>query len=141
MIIIAKGEKGMNFPYMNMNPYQNIRANTNSINWVQGIEGAKAFTLMPKENVILMDSEVNDKFYIKICDDIGRCTLRVFKYHEEVETPVAPPADLSEYVKKSELQALLNEMLGGSNESTISGTKQAKQSGTGTAEQSGKRNQ
>ena len=31
-----------------------------------------------------------------------------------------------EYVKKSELQALLNEMLGGSNESTISGTKSDK---------------
>ena len=118
----------MSYPFMNpyQNPYQNARTSTNSINWVQGIEGAKAFTLMPKENVILMDSEVNDKFYIKICDDIGRCTLRVFKYHEEIETPAAPPADLSEYVKKSELQALLNEMLGGSNESTVSGTESTK---------------
>ena len=118
----------MSYPYMNpyQNPYQSMRSSTNSINWVQGIEGAKAFTLMPKENVILMDSEVNDKFYIKICDDIGRCTLRVFKYAEEVEAPAAPPADLSEYVKKSELQALLNEMLGGSNESTVSGTESTK---------------
>ena len=57
-----------NYPYPNVNPYA-VRTSTNSINWVQGIEGAKAFTLMPKENVILMDSEVNDKFYIKICDD------------------------------------------------------------------------
>lgn len=124
----------MYYPNMNpnMNPYQGIRSSTNSINWVQGIEGAKAFTLMPKENVILMDSEVNDKFYIKICDDIGRCTLRVFKYQEELEEKPAP-ADLSEYVKKSELQSLLNEMLGGSNESTISGTQSAKpSSGTGT---------
>lgn len=114
-----------NYPYPNMNPYANVRTSTNSINWVQGIEGAKAFALMPKENVILMDSEVNDKFYIKICDDIGRCTLRVFRYSEEVDEKPAP-ADLSEYVKKSELQALLNEMLGGSNESTISGTKSDK---------------
>ena len=112
--------------YPNMNPFQAMRPNANTINWVQGIEGAKAYALMPKENVILMDSEVNDKFYIKICDDIGRCTLRVFKYQEEMEEKPAPAADLSEYVKKSELQALLNEMLGGSNESTISGTESAK---------------
>lgn len=107
--------------YPTMNPYQSMRPTGNTINWVQGIEGAKAYNLMPKENVVLMDSEVNDKFYIKICDDIGRCTLRVFKYQEELEEkPV--PTDLSEYVKKSELQSLLNEMLGGSNESTVSGT-------------------
>ena len=118
-----------NYSYPNVNPYA-MRTSTNSINWVQGIEGAKAFTLMPKENVILMDSKVNDKFYIKICDDIGRCTLRVFKYFEEVEEKPAP-ADLSEYVKKSELHALLNEMLGGSNESTVSGTN-SKQSGSGS---------
>ena len=112
-----------------------MRTNTNSINWVQGIEGAKAYNLMPKENVVLMDSEVNDKFYIKICDDIGRCTLRVFRYTEEVEEKPVPVADLSEYVKKSELQALLNEMLGGSNESTVSTAQPAaKQSGSGKSE-------
>ena len=99
----------MYYPNMNMNPYQGMRASTNSINWVQGIEGAKAFTLAPKENVILMDSEVNDKFYIKICDDIGRCTLRVFKYQEELEEKPAP-ADLSEYVKKSEEARQMNQL-------------------------------
>jgi hypothetical protein len=124
----------MFYPNMNptMNPYQGMRPSANAINWVQGIEGAKAFALAPKENVVLMDSEVNDKFYIKICDDIGRCTLRVFKYQEELEEKPAP-ADLSEYVKKSELQALLNEMLGGSNESAVSGTQSTKQSGTGSS--------
>ena len=127
-----------NYPYMNPNPYQNARTSANAINWVQGIEGAKAFSLMPKENVVLMDSESNDRFYIKICDDIGRCTLRVFKYSEEVEEKPAP-ADLSEYVKKTELQALLNEMLGGQNESTVSRTQSTKQSGTDSAEQLCKR--
>lgn len=112
-----------NYPYPSANPYANMRTSTNSINWVQGIEGAKAFTLMPKENVILMDSESNDTFFIKICDDIGRCTLRKFTYHEEsTETPPVTQ-DLSEYVKKSELQSLLNEMLGGKNESNLSTAK------------------
>lgn len=130
----------MNYPnypgylFWNNNPSQNVQMSKNSINWVQGIEGAKAFTLMPKENVILMDSEVNDTFYIKICDDIGRCTLRVFKYQELIEGPAAVPTDLSEYVKKSELQALLNEMLGGStNESTLSAAKPKQAAGSGSA--------
>ena len=96
---------------MTQYPYTNPFAprQTNSINWVQGIEGAKAFTLMPRENVILMDSDVNDVFYIKICDDIGRCTLRKFKYYEEIDEPVRTTPDLSEYVKRSELEELLKE--------------------------------
>lgn len=117
----------MNYPFMNMtpSPYPSMRT-SNAITWVQGIEGAKAFTLMPKENVVLMDSESNDTFFIKICDDIGRCTLRKFKYQEETtETPPVIAQDMSEYVKKSELQDLLNEMLGGKkNEPTISTAKQ-----------------
>lgn len=104
-----------NYPLMNMNPnpYPGMRTSNNSINWVQGIEGAKAFTLMPKENVVLMDSESNDTFFIKICDDIGRCTLRKFTYHEETTETQPSIQDMSEYVKKSELKDLLNEMLGG----------------------------
>ena len=120
-----------NYPYMNQNPFAPMRTSKNSINWVQGIEGAKAFAMQPNENAVLMDSEVNDKFYIKICDDIGRSTLRVFKYSEEVEEKTAP-TDLSEYVKKSELQALLNEMLGGKHESDLSTTQSTKQSGSGS---------
>lgn len=105
----------MNYPNMFARP-------TNTINWVQGIEGAKAYNLMPRENAILMDSEVNDKFYIKICDDIGRCTLRKFRYVEEVDE--TPNLDMSEYVKKSELESLVNKMLGGgTDERTVSATK------------------
>ena len=98
---------------MNQYQYPNPFARSqNAINWVQGIEGAKAFVLQPRENVVLMDSETNDTFFIKLCDDIGRCTLRKFKYTEELtEQPTAQ--DMSEYVKKSELEKLVNEMLGG----------------------------
>ena len=99
----------MNQPYQFTSPYARSQ---NSINWVQGIEGAKAFTLLPKENIVLMDSESDDTFFIKICDDIGRCTLRKFKYHEEVETQTQP-TNMEEYVKKSELESLVNELLGG----------------------------
>ena len=97
------------YPYVN--PYAR---NQNSINWVQGIEGAKAYTLQPKESIVLMDSESDDMFYIKVCDDIGKCSLHIYKY-EEIN-PDKPDVDLSEYVKKSELESLLNKMLGGKDE-------------------------
>lgn len=110
-----------------MNPYTgmfNQRPTNNSINWVQGLEGAKAYTLSPRENVVLMDSEVNDIFYIKVCDDIGRCTLRKFRYTEDTTTESFSGIDLSDYVKKSELESMLNKMLGGGvDESTLSATK------------------
>jgi len=123
--------------YPNINPFQGMRTNVNNtINWVQGIEGAKAYVLTAKENVVLMDSESDDTFFIKICDDIGRCTLRKFKYQEEITETQPATQDLSEYVKKSELQALLNEMLGGPDESTVQRTQQngTKHSGSGKPE-------
>ena len=72
----------------------------NSINWVQGIEGAKAFQLMPNTNVVLLDSE-NDKFYIKSCDNVGMCTLRTFNYIEEITKP------REDYVTREELEEVI----------------------------------
>lgn len=92
----------------------------NSINWVQGIEGAKAWQLVPNSNAMLMDSDNDGIFYIKTSDNVGMCNLRRFKY-EEITEVESKPADLSDYVKKSELQDLLNQMLGGKpNEQSVS---------------------
>lgn len=95
---------------------------TNGINWVQGIEGAKAWQLIPNSNVMLLDSENDGRFYIKVSDNVGMCTLRTFSYTEITDTQTTlPEIDLSEYVKKSELQSLITSMLGGSsNEQPIS---------------------
>ena len=109
------------------NPYLGQRQNTyfvpqtnNAINWVQGIEGAKAWQLGANSNVILMDSENDGRFYIKVSDNVGMCTLRIFKYEEITNQSTQPQIDLSEYVKKSELEALINTMLGGgTNESVV----------------------
>ncbi len=95
----------------------------NGINWVQGIEGAKAWQLSPNSNVILMDSENDGRFYIKISDNVGMCSLRIFDYSEVTEQPTQSNIDLSQYVKKSELESLLNQMLGGTNEQSVSATK------------------
>ena len=112
------------------NPYMSARTNqyyqqpqNNNINWVQGIEGAKAYQLVPNSNVVLMDSENDGIFYIKISDNVGMCTLRKFKYEEILDAPnQQSQIDLSQYVKKSELESLINSMLGGtSNEQAVSG--------------------
>lgn len=128
----------MNIPnqFNNFYPAQMYRpANMNNgINWVQGVEGAKAFQLSPNSNTVLMDSENDNIFYIKICDNIGMCTLRTFKYEElsnVTPTPVQPTMDMSQYVTRKEFEELLKS-LGGMDDgkSTISatdaGTKQSK---------------
>jgi hypothetical protein len=115
------GNNFMNGMYPYQNPYM-PKPNNSGINWTQGIEGAKAFGLQPKESIVLLDSEADNIMYIKVCDDIGRCTLRVFEY-SEVTNKMSNNMDMSEYVKKSELESLLNDMLGGTkNEQTVSRT-------------------
>ena len=114
-------------PYMNsqqMNPYM-PKPQQNAIQWVQGIEGAKAFQLVPNGNAMMLDSENEGIFYIKTSDNVGMCNLRVFKF-EEVTAQQPQKINPDEYVKKSELEALINKMLGGSNEQAVSTTKSHK---------------
>ena len=99
-------------------PMQNTMIN--GVQWVQGIEGAKAFQLSPNSNIPLFDSENDGIFYIKVSDNVGMCTLRAFKFEEIKPTNQQPQIDLSEYVKKSELEALINSMLGGNNNEPVS---------------------
>ena len=90
-----------NFPYSYGQMYQRPAMN-NGITWVQGIEGAKAFQMAPNSNAILMDSENDGKFYIKVSDNVGMCNLRKFKYEEETNT--STPVDMSNYVTRQELE-------------------------------------
>ena len=110
--------------YQRPNPYYQVP--TNGINWVQGIEGAKAWQLPPNSNAMLLDSETEGRFYIKVSDNVGMCNLRIFDYTEVTNTPSATTsADLSEYVRKDELQSLLESMLGGmKNEQPVLATEQ-----------------
>lgn len=105
------------------NPYT-VQQNQDHINWVQGIEGAKAWQMQPSKNTVLMDSENDGVFYIKSCDQVGMCSLRVFKYEEVTQQMKQPsqPIDLSEYVKKSELESLIKSMVGGKTDEQIVST-------------------
>lgn len=105
-------------------PYFNSVAPTNNIIWVNGIEGAKAWQLGPNSMAILLDSEAEGKMYIKVSDNIGMSTLRIFNYVEEVSTSTNVTTnqdlDLSQYVKKDELGMLVKELI--TNEQSISAT-------------------
>lgn len=87
-----------------------------SIKWVQGINGAKSYQLMPNSNVVLMDSENENVFYIKSSDNLGMCKIRTFKYEEVIEQEKP-----KEYVTRDEIKEILKEL---QDEQTISRTKQ-----------------
>ena len=100
---------------------------TTNIVWVQGIEGAKAYPLNPNSMAILLDSEIEGRMYIKVSDNIGMTSMRFFNFTEDFnagnnmmnQQQVLPQVDMSQYVKKEELTALIKEIL---NEQTISTT-------------------
>ena len=114
------------------NPYlqQPVQSN-NGINWVQGIEGAKAWQMQPSSNTMLLDSENDGIFYIKTSDNVGMCNLRTFKYEEITNQPKqSDNIDMSEYVKKSELETLIANILGGAkNEQSVQTTQSDTKSG------------
>lgn len=96
------------FGYRDMTPQPNNQVTTNLI-WVQGIEGAKAYMLSPGSKAILLDSEIENRAYIKIADELGATKLRKFDLIEVEENET--PSKLTEYVRKDELQELLMSIL------------------------------
>ena len=109
------------------NPTSGVSTSTNNIVWVQGIEGAKAWQLNPNSMVILLDSEVEGKMYIKVSDNIGMSNLRIFNYVEE-STNVTNnnDLDLSQYVRKDELNMLIKEALNEQSVSTVAESESGK---------------
>lgn len=84
--------------------------------WVQGEAGAKSYFVAPGEAVVLFDSE-KPVFYVKSTDPSGMPQpLKVYDFseHKFVENQQITQPDLSQYVKKDELEKYLNELLGGS---------------------------
>ena len=117
-------------PYLNPNLFNPNPQPQNGIQWVQGIEGAKAYQLSPNSNAQLLDSENEGIFYIKTSDNIGMCNLRVFQYQEITsQPPKQVEQDMSEYVRKDELENLIKSYIGGtSNEQSVSTAKSGRKS-------------
>ena len=79
----------------------------NSINWVQGIEGAKSWPVAQGTSVLLLDSE-SSVFYIKSTDASGMpLPLRIFEYKEKTQQQTAPAP---EYVTREELEERLAQL-------------------------------
>lgn len=83
---------------------------TNSIIWVQGEAGAKAYPVAPGNSILLMDSE-SECFYIKTTDASGvPMPLRAFTYTEIVQTQdeekEQPQIDTSQFITRAEFEEL-----------------------------------
>ena len=92
-------------------PTQN---NANSIIWVQGESGAKAYPVAPNMSVLLMDSE-SSTFYIKTTDNSGMpLPLRIFDYSERgqqsTEKPQASAIVDMDYITREEFERRINEL-------------------------------
>ena len=79
----------------------------NGIQWVQGIEGAKAFPVGAGQSALLMDSE-ESVFFIKTADPAGMPTLRVFDYTERTQTAPTPKV---EYVTREEFERAIADLM------------------------------
>lgn len=87
--------------------YQNaLQGQIKSLTRVNGLEGAKAFQVMPRETVALFDGN-DDIFYIKSADDGGFPTIKAYRFAEIDLTGEKPTND---YVTKSEFEELRNEV-------------------------------
>lgn len=84
----------------------NNQNNTNII-WVQGIEGAKAYPVLPGGAVVLWDTEQN-VVYVKIVDMSGiPQPIRTFEYNERVDTQ--QQSENKGYVTEERLNEILDE--------------------------------
>lgn len=89
-------------------PFYQTQAQSNSITWVQGIEGAKAYPVGAGNSVLLMDSD-KQYMYIKSADNAGMPTLKIYQYEEVTEPkPLSEmKIDLGDYVTKKDLEEAL----------------------------------
>lgn len=88
--------------------------NRGAIQWVNGIEGAKAYSVYPNSSVLLMDSSL-PRFYIKNADSNGMCSIKEYEFKEvSSQAPVAAAQpDLSAYVTHDELNKIIDSLTGG----------------------------
>lgn len=99
------GFSGNQYNYM-PNSQNGLQGQIKSLTRVNGLEGAKAFQVMPRETVALFDGN-DDIFYIKSADDGGFPTIKAYRFSEIDLTGTKPT---NEYVTKSEFEELRNEV-------------------------------
>ena len=88
------------------NAQNSAQGQIKSLTRVNGIEGAKAYQVMPRETVALFDGN-DDIFYVKSADDGGFPTIKEYRFSEIDLTGAKPTND---YVTKSEFEELKKEV-------------------------------
>lgn len=73
---------------------------------VNGLEGAKAYQVAPRDTVALFDGN-DDVFYVKSADDGGFPTIKAYRFVEMDLTGAKPTND---YVTKAEFEELRKEV-------------------------------
>lgn len=97
-----------NPPVQNANPIQNSQSN--SVIWVQGEEGAKAFLVAPNNTVTLWDSE-SPTIYVKSADMNGVPSMRILDFTERTANAPQMPSEHvckcgDNFITKDELNAI-----------------------------------
>lgn len=77
--------------------------------WVQNEEEANKFPLSAGQSIFLMDQHDN-YLYMKSVDQLGKTTFIKKRLIDESDTQ-EPKIDLSGYIRKEELEAMITEMI------------------------------
>lgn len=97
------------FNYTPYNPYQQMSYQqpaqlNNSIQYVNGVDSARAYQIPPNSSVLLMDSTM-DRFYVKKSDASGFSTVDAYDFHRAEDKPIA-----TDYVSRQEFEDLKNKI-------------------------------
>ena len=86
--------------------------NNLQISYVNGLTGAKGYSLPPNTTIFLMDSDA-PQFYIKTSDRNGMCTIKSYRFEELQENGGADTQkiDMSMYATKEELNNMVANLL------------------------------
>lgn len=112
------------------NTYDQSSALPTNVNWVyvNGIDGARNHMVQPNQTIWLMDNN-DKKFYVKSADIFGVTTLRAYNFTEidfnaqNRDSFDTSDINLSDYVKKSEIEEIIETKLNEIVEQSLKGGK------------------
>jgi hypothetical protein len=94
----------------NYQPYYQQNNQQNSIIWVSGEAGAKAYMVAPNQTVVLFDSEAQT-IYLKSADASGMPSIKILDY--DIRNGAPQKADIlpqNDFATKDEVVALRKEI-------------------------------
>lgn len=99
-------DNNFNAGYNNYYPTNNFQPQRpiNQYVFVNGVEGAKSYNLMPNQTVLLMDND-SPFVYMKTSNQLGQTTLRYFKLVETSEDE-AKGVKETNYVSRTEFDEI-----------------------------------